>query len=201
MDKLDLKKKLQHLYRASAKEPVEIEVPALRFLMVHGVGAPGSPLYAEAIEALYAVSYTAKFMVKKGPDPLDYAVIPPEGLWWADDMSAFITGAKDDWKWTMMILQPEIVSDAIIETAISTARTKKKLPVVDRLRLEEFTEGRCAQILHVGPFSEEGPTVQRLHNFINAQSSPTGKHHEIYLSDIRRAAPEKWKTILHQPMK
>lgn len=100
----------------------------------------------------------------------------------------------------MMIMQPDFVPDNVIAASIDTVRTKKKLAAVDQLRLETFEEGRCAQILHVGPFSEEGPTVERLHTFINSRASRTGKHHEIYLSDIRRAAPEKWKTIIRQPM-
>lgn len=200
-DKIDLKKDMKALYQASAKEPAVVEVPPLRYLMVDGEGDPNTaPAYAEAVEALFSVAYTAKFMVKKGPQAIDYGVMPLEGLWWSDDLTAFRTGAKDRWKWTAMVLQPDFVSDALIGTAIDEVRNKKKLPGVERLRLDSLTEGRCAQILHVGPFSEEGPTIERLHAFITARSALRGKHHEIYLSDIRRAEPAKWKTIVRQPM-
>lgn len=200
MEKHDLKRELKHLYRVSAKAPVEVEVPAFRFLMIDGEGSPDSRQYRAAIEALFTVSYTTKFAIKKRTNPIDYAVMPLEGLWWADDMSAVTSGDKSAWKWTMMILQPDFVPDGVITESIDTVRTKKKLAAVDQLHLEKFKEGRCAQLLHVGPFSEEGPTVESLHAFITAQASLRGKHHEIYLSDIRRAAPEKWKTIIRQPM-
>ena len=200
-EKIDLKKTLKDLYQVSAKEPAVVEVPPLRYLMVDGEGDPNTAsAYAEAIEALFSVSYTAKFMVKKGPQAIDYGVMPLEGLWWSDDLSAFRTGAKDCWKWTAMILQPDFVSDEVIGAAIEEVRARKKLPGVDRLRLDRLTEGRCAQILHVGPFSDEGPTIERLHAFITGQSALRGKHHEIYLSDTRRIEPAKWKTIVRQPM-
>ncbi len=201
MEKLDLKKELKHLYQPSAKEVAQVEVPMFKFLMVDGEGDPNtSQEYAQAVEALFSVSYTAKFMVKKGAQ-LDYAVMPLEGLWWADDMSAFLSNDKACWKWTMMIMQPSFVANEIIEAAIVEVRRKKKLPAIDKLRLENFLEGRCAQVLHIGPFSEEGPTIERLHEFIDTRTGRTGKHHEIYLSDIRRAAPNKWKTIIRHPMK
>ncbi len=202
MKKIDLKKDLKHLYQPSAKEVVQVEVPMFKFLMVDGEGDPNtSQEYAQAVEALFSVSYTAKFMVKKGAQVIDYAVMPLEGLWWADDMSAFVANDKANWKWTMMIMQPSFVANEIIEAAIVEVRRKKKLPGIDKLRLENFSEGFCAQILHVGPFSEEGPTIERLHEFIDNRTSRTGKHHEIYLSDIRRADPKKWKTIIRHPMK
>lgn len=202
MTKIDLKKDLKHLYQPSAKEVVQVDVPAFKFLMVDGEGDPNtSPEYAQAVETLFSVSYTTKFMVKKGAHQIDYAVMPLEGLWWADDMSAFVANDKSKWKWTMMILQPDFVADEIIDAAIAEVKTKKKLPSIDRLRLEKFSEGLCAQILHIGPFSEEGSTIARIHEFIDTQASRTGKHHEIYLSDIRRADPKKWKTIIRQPMK
>jgi hypothetical protein len=202
MKKIDLKKDLKALYTASAKEVVQVAVPPMRFLMVDGIGDPNtSKSYAEAIEALFSVSYTAKFIVKKGPQQIDYAVMPLEGLWWADDLSAFTTGDKAKWKWTAMIMQPDFVTKAVLDTALAEVRKKKSLPGVDRLRLEELTEGRCAQVLHIGPFSEGGPTIARLHEFIETKGVRVGKHHEIYLSDIRRAEPSRWKTILRQPMK
>lgn len=202
MKKIDLRKELKHLYQPSAKEVVQVDIPTFSFLMVDGKGDPNtSHEYTEAIEALFSVSYAAKFMVKKGPQKLDYAVMPLEGLWWADNMAAFTANDKAQWKWTMMIMQPSFVEDEVIKAAIAEVRNKKTLPSVSKLRLETFSEGRCAQILHIGPFSEEGPTTQRVHEYIATRTGITGKHHEIYLSDIRRADPKKWKTIIRQPMR
>jgi len=201
MKKVDPRKELGGLYRPPKNEVVEVEVPPLRYLMIDGKGDPNtSQLYTDAVEALFSVSYAAKFMVRKGPQEIDYRVMPLEGLWWAEDMSAFTARDKSSWKWTMMILQPDFVADDVVGAAISQVRSKKDLSAVEQLRLETLTEGRCAQVLHVGPFAEEGPTIERLHDFINQRSALRGKHHEIYLSDVRRAAPEKWKTIIRQPM-
>lgn len=201
MGKVDLKKELKHLYGVSAKAPVEVTVPRLRYLMIDGKGDPNnSQSYAEAVEALFSVSYTAKFMVKKGKQGIDYAVMPLEGLWWADDLNAFAANDRAQWQWTMMILQPDFVADATLKAAMAEVQKKKELPGLKRLRLDTYTEGRCAQILHIGPFTEEGPTIERLHDFIKSKSALRGKHHEIYLSDIRRAAPAKWKTIIRQQM-
>lgn len=198
--KVDLKKELKHLYSASARQVVQVEVPALRFLMIDGEGDPNtSKQYVAAVEALFSVSYTVKFMVKRAEQAVDYAVMPLEGLWWSEDLSSFGTNDRAQWKWTMMILQPDFVSDEWIYRALDNVKRKKQLPELDALRLETFTEGSCCQILHVGPFTEEGPTIARLHDFILERSSLTGKHHEVYLSDIRRAAPNKWKTIIRQP--
>ncbi|MFO7303871.1 MAG: GyrI-like domain-containing protein [Gammaproteobacteria bacterium] len=202
MKKIDHRKELKSFYEASANRIVEVEVPALRFLMVDGQGDPStSEDYARAVEALFAVSYAAKFMIKKGPQQIDYAVMPLEGLWWADDPAAFAENRLSSWKWTMMIMQPDIVPDDIIAAAIDSVRAKKGLADVDKLRLETFTEGHCAQVLHVGPFSEEGPTIERLHAYIRGKSDLVGKHHEIYLTDVRRADPKKWKMIIRQPMR
>lgn len=202
MQKVDLKKELRHLYQASAREVVQVEVPAFRFLMVDGEGDPNtSQDYAQAVEALFSVSYTAKFMLKRAARGIDYAVMPLEGLWWADDMSAFVANDKSTWKWTMMIMQPHFVAGEVVEAAMAEVQRKKALPAVGKLRLETFAEGSCAQVLHIGPFSAEGPTIARLHGFVDARTGRKGKHHEIYLSDIRRADPAGWKTILRQPMK
>jgi hypothetical protein len=201
MSKIDYKKELKEFYRPSAKKVTEVDVPELNFLMVDGSGAPESAEYKEAIEALYSVSYTLKFMIKKGDIGIDYGVLPLEGLWWADDMSDFINDNKSNWIWTMMIMQPELVSEGLVQAAIDQVKAKKNLPAIDKLRFESFKEGKCAQTLHIGPFSEEGPTVERVHSYIaECGSSLTGKHHEIYLTDIRRAAPENWKTVIRQPM-
>lgn len=201
MGKIDYKKELKHLYQASAKKIEELDVPELSYLMIDGQGDPNtSSAYSEAVEALFSVSYTAKFMIKKGVLAIDYAVMPLEGLWWAEDMTAFTANDKSRWQWTMMIMQPEFVTDEIIAGATDTVNKKKKLPALSQLRFESFTEGRSAQIMHIGPFTEEGPTIERLHQHIQAHGKLSGKHHEIYLSDIRKAAPEKWKTIIRQPM-
>ncbi|TWT18424.1 GyrI-like domain-containing protein [Luteimonas wenzhouensis] len=200
MTKIDLRRELRHLYAASTKEVVEVRVPALRFLMVDGRGDPNTePAYAEAVEALFSVSYAAKFMLKKAGGP-DYAVMPLEGLWWVDDHAVFAADDRARWRWRMMVLQPDFVGDALLEAAIAQVRAKKALPGLDRLRLEAFTEGRCAQVLHVGPFSAEGPTIARVHDFIAGRGRLAGRHHEIYLSDVRRADPAKWRTIIRQPM-
>ncbi|MCI4430991.1 MAG: GyrI-like domain-containing protein [Burkholderiales bacterium] len=197
-----MKEELRQLYHASAKEVVQVDVPALRFLMIDGQGDPNtSAAYAQAVEALFSVSYAAKFSVKKAPQAIDYAVMPLESLWWADDMSAFAAGDKSNWKWTAMIMQPGFAADSLIDAAIADVRKKKNLPGLPKLRLEQFAEGSCAQVLHIGPFSEEGPTIRRLHDFIEARAVRSGKHHEIYLSEIRRTDPAKWKTIIRQPMK
>lgn len=201
MKKIDLRKELGTLYRPRKGAIVEVEVPPLRYLMIDGQGDPNtSQAYTDAVEALFSVSYTAKFMVKKGPQAMDYAVMPLEGLWWANDMSTFNAEDKSDWKWTLMMMQPDFVSEEVITKAIAQVREKKQLPALRHLRLETYSEGRCAQVLHMGPFSEEGPTIERLHAFIGERSGLRGKHHEIYLSDIRRAAPKNWKTIIRQPM-
>lgn len=200
MSKVDLKKELRHLYSASAKEVAVVDVPPMNFLMIDGAGDPNTaPAYQEAVEALFSVSYAAKFALKKTAG-IDYTVMPLEGLWWADDPTVFTTDDRAQWQWTMMIMQPSFVQDEVIERAIAETRKKKQLPALHRLRLESFHEGLAAQILHIGPFSEEGPTIQRLHEFIEARSGLRGKHHEIYLSDVGRADPRKWKTIIRQPI-
>lgn len=201
MEKIDLKKELKQLYQSSAKEVVQVDVPTMKYLMVDGEGDPNTAqAYSDAIEALFAVSYTVKFMIKKGPLAVDYGVMPLEGLWWADDMSKFSTGDKSNWKWTAMIMQPDFVTREMIENAIADVRKKKNPAAISIVRFEPLSEGKCAQILHVGPFSEEGPTIEKVHEFIDARGKRIGKHHEIYLSDIRKADPSKWKTIIRQPM-
>ena len=202
MEKIDYKKQLKHLYEPSTKKVEIVEVPQMNFLMVDGKGDPNtSQSFADAIEALYPVSYTLKFMVKKGKAGVDYGVLPLEALWWADDMSAFTTGNKDAWKWTLMIMQPEFITGDMVKTALAEVARKKKPVALPLVRFETFNEGKAAQIMHIGPFSEEGPTIEKVHSCIaNNGSTRIGKHHEIYLSDLRRVAPEKWKTIVRQPM-
>jgi hypothetical protein len=199
--KIDLRKELKHLYSPSAKAVAEVKVPRFTYLMIDGQGDPNTSAdYAAAVEALFSVSYTAKFMLKKGPTQQDYAVMPLEGLWWADDLGAFAANDRANWRWTMMILQPPCATRQVLRAAMAAVTKKKALSAVAQLRVESFTEGRCAQILHIGPFSAEGPTIERLHDYIRTHSARRGKHHEIYLTDIRRAAPARWKTIVRQPM-
>ncbi|WP_225442131.1 GyrI-like domain-containing protein [Shewanella sp. WPAGA9] len=200
MEKVDYKKQLKHLYLPSKKQVTTVDVPSMYYLMVDGKGEPGSEQYQQAIEALYSVAYTIKFMIKKGATAIDYGVLPLEGLWWADDMDDFINDNKHNWQWTMMSMQPELVDKKLVIEAISQVKQKKSLAAIDLVRYESFSEGQCAQILHLGPFSEEGPTVAKVHDYIeSAGFTLSGKHHEIYLSDIRRAAPENWKTVIRQP--
>jgi hypothetical protein len=202
MEKIDYKKELSVLYKASAKTPHVVDVPQMNFFMIDGQGDPNnSQDFTDAIEALYSLSYTLKFTIKKGPTAVDYGVPPLEGLWWADDMSVFASGAKDEWKWTLMIMQPEFVTPDLVDDAIEQVRAKKDPAALSKVRFKEFCEGPGAQILHVGPYSEEGPTIEKLHAFIQDSGHElTGKHHEIYLGDPRRAAPEKLRTIIRQPM-
>lgn len=201
MKKIDYKKELKHLYNSSKTKVAIVDVPAMNFLMVDGNGNPNTSIdYKNALEALFSVSYTLKFMIKKGDRQIDYGVMPLEGLWYVDDMSKFDADKKDDWKWTSMIMQPEIITKELVLQALKEVKQKKNLPALDKVRFESFKEGKAAQLMHIGPFSEEGPNIQKIHEFITSSgNSLSGKHHEIYLSDIRRAAPEKWKTIIRQP--
>ncbi len=200
MAKFDLKKELKPLYTASDKEAKVVTGWPLRYLMVNGFGDPNTnPGFAAGIEALYTASYTLKFMLKKTPG-LDWVVPPLEGLWWIQ-MADFDFERRDDWRWTLMIAQMEEVSRELLEQAVASAKKKKALPLLEKLRLERYDEGLAAQILHVGPYNAEAPTIARLHAFISEKGYHLcGKHHEIYLSDPRRTAPEKLKTILRQPV-
>ncbi len=202
MKKIDYKKKHKHLYDPSSIKVEIVEVPEMNFIMVDGEGDPNtSQSFSDAIEVLFALAYTLKFMVKRGDIGIDYGVLPLEALWWADDMSAFTAGNKDTWKWTAMIMQPEFIPRELVEKASQEVERKKRPVSLPLVRFESFKEGKAAQIMHIGPFSEEGPTIEKVHLFIGKNGSQrVGKHHEIYLSDIRRAAPEKWKTIVRQPM-
>jgi hypothetical protein len=203
MKKIDYKKDLKTLYQPSVRQIEVVDVPAMDFLMVDGEGDPNtSRPYREAVEALFTVSYTLKFMVKKGSLQIDYAVFPLEGLWWADDPSYFMTGNKDKWKWTSMIAQPEFVTIDMVSSSIGSARKKKGLAALDLVRFGSFAEGKAAQIMYVGPYAEEGPTIARVHAFIEGKGALiSGKHHEIYLGDPRRTSPDKLKTIIRQPFR
>ena len=201
METVDLKKTLHPLYHASAQVVTELDIPPMNYLMIDGAGDPNhSPAYTEAVEALFAVAYALKFKVKKSELAVDYSVMPLEGLWWSDDMATFSVANKAGWLWTMLILQPPQITAALVADAVGEVRRKKRLPALPLLRFDTFSEGRSAQILHVGPFATEAPTIETLHRYIDARGQRRGKHHEIYLSDIRRADPAKWKTIIRQPM-
>jgi hypothetical protein len=203
VQKIDFKRELKHLYRPSAKEVAVVDVPAMNFLMIDGVGDPNtSPAFQKATEALFAVSYGLKFMIKKGAQQVDYGVMPLEGLWWAEDMAQFSVEKKGDWQWTLMMMQPEFVTPDLFAEAVEQVKKKKNPAALPLMRFEAYAEGRAAQIMHIGPFSTEGPTIAKVHDFIAANGGElSGKHHEIYLSDIRKAAPEKWKTVIRQPFK
>lgn len=202
MKRVDLKKKLKHLYLPPKDKVVQVDVPTMNYFMIDGEGDPNTAQsYRDALEVLYPLSYTVKFMIKKGPRAIDYGVMPLEGLWWADDMSSFSVDDKSNWKWTLMIMQPSYIKKAMVDTAISEVKRKKNPVALSKVRFETFHEGKAAQIMHVGPFSEEGPTIEKVHNFIDeCGQKRSGKHHEIYLSDIRKADPKKWKTVIRQPM-
>ncbi|MBP6574915.1 MAG: GyrI-like domain-containing protein [Flavobacteriales bacterium] len=202
MKKLDLKKDFAVLYKATAK-PAMIKVPKLRYLMIDGQGDPNtSKAFADAITTLYGLAYTMKFMLKKGPEAIDYPVMPLEAIWWADDMIDFTQGNKAKWKWTAMIMQPPFINAKMLKAAKDDLERKKKvLPAIYDVRLEDMSEGASAHILHVGPYATEGPTIAKLHAFIEENGkSLRGKHREIYLNDARRTAPEKLRTIIRQPM-
>jgi hypothetical protein len=200
--KTHLKQELKHLYYPSAREVAIVDVPPMNFLMIDGHGDPNtSQDYADAIAALYAVAYGIKFMLKKGEPAVEYGVMPLEGLWWADDMAAFMLAQKADWHWTMMIMQPGFVAEALAMRALEEVAAKKDLGALPRLRFGSYHEGLAAQIMHVGPYAAEGPTIERLHRFIADRGyTRAGKHHEIYLSDPRRTASASLKTVLRQPM-
>lgn len=193
---IDLKK----LLAPSAAQPEIVDVPELAFLMIDGTGDPvTSEAYADAIGALYSLSYGAKFALKKAG--VEFHVMPLEGLWWSDDPEAFLLGRRADWRWTAMIMQPDAVTPEIIEKVRAEAMRKKPQPALAKVRLVRFHEGLAAQVMHIGPYSAEGPTIKRLHEFVAEQGHGLrGKHHEIYLGDPRRAAPDKLKTIVRQPI-
>jgi hypothetical protein len=201
MKKLDLRKELRHLYNPSAKDVTLVKIPTFKFLMIDGAGDPNtSKEFQDAIQALFTLSYTLKFMVKK-EKKIEYPVMALEGLWWSDDMSAFSLQQKDRWKWTVMMMQPKVVTKSMVKKAVKTVQVKKEIPAIGSVRFASFAEGLSAQIMHIGPFSAEGPTIEKVHAFVRERGYElSGKHHEIYLSDPRRVPPERLKTILRQPV-
>jgi hypothetical protein len=199
--KVDLRRELGDLYRATA-EPVLVEVPSMPFLMVDGHGDPNdSVVFSEAVDGLYAVAYGLKFRARALQDGFDFAVMPLEGLWWIPNAKVWDFDDKSGWDWTLMIAQPELVTASLVDETVAAVREKKQLPGLDRLRFERFEEGTSAQILHTGAFAAERTTLERLFAFIGASGCfPVGKHHEIYLSDPARTAPERMRTIIRHPV-
>jgi hypothetical protein len=177
-------------------------VPPFQYQMIDGQGDPNSaPAYVAAVETLYALAYALKFMVKRGPAGVDYGVMPLEGLWWGAGIDWHDTSQRAGWQWTMMIMQPEPATAELFEQTLAETRKKKPKLALDRARFERYDEGRAAQIMHIGPYAIEGPTVARLHAFIEQQGQALrGKHHEIYLGDPRKTAPEKLRTVIRQPI-
>ena len=200
MAKLDLKKEYRHLYNPSSKECSIVDVPEMQFLMVDGAGDPNTSVaYTEAVEALYAMSYTLKFISKQ--ESVDYTVMPLEGLWWTPNPAEFSMEDKSAWEWTALMVQPEHITTDLVTNAADEVRKKRDPAALDRVRLERYREGLAVQILYFGPYADEAPTIERLHRFaIDGGYQLRGKHHEIYLSDPRRTAPEKLRTVIRQPI-
>ena len=202
MAKRDFKKLLADLYGPSHKQPSLVTVPEMNFVMVDGWGDPEtSERFQDATEALYAVSFTLKFAAKGLGAEHDYVVPPLEGLWWTEDDESFDMADRGAWLWTLMIMQPEPVDEEMFIDAAAQLQESKDLPALPGLRFEPYDEGRAAQIMHIGPYDQEPETIARLHAFIADRGHELrGNHHEIYLSDPRRTAAEKLKTVLRQPV-
>lgn len=201
-EKIDFKKSLKALYAPPVGRFVQVEAPPLSYLMIDGAGDPNTAgSYKSAVEWLYSVSYPLKFMSKKELGR-DYAVMPLEGLWWALDMSTFLSREKDKWSWTMMILQPDWITPEMVDAAAAKAGGKLGARPPS-LRLETLQEGLCVQTMHVGSYDDEGPVLAQLHGEYLPQNglAESGHHHEIYIGDPRKTPPERLKTILRQPVR
>ncbi len=203
MQKLDLKKNLKTFYNAKPI-PAFIDIPTFNFLAIDGSGNPNtSKDYSNAVQTLYAIAYTLKFKVKKELQ-IDYPVMALEGLWWSADMQVFKAGIKDNWNWTMMISVPEFITAEMVSSACLEADSKKSLPALPLLHFTPFAEGFSAQLMHIGPYNAEAENINILHAYIHTGGygfdGLRQKHHEIYLSDPRKTAPERLKTIIRQPV-
>jgi hypothetical protein len=200
MEIIDFRLKYKSIYQPKVGIVEFGLIPPMKFLMIDGHGNPNtSQDYADSVSALYSIAYTLKFKIKK-TRAIDYNLLALEGLWWGDDMNLFSTETKDQWKWTMMIAQPDFIAQADITAAIDEAGRKKPNPALARIRFEVFDEGQCVQIMHIGPYAAEKPNIDLLHQAIADKGyKRSGKHHEIYLGDPRKSAPEKLKTIIRQP--
>lgn len=200
--KVDLIREMKELYKPSARKPSIVDVPGMNFLMVDGSGDPAtSKEFQEACNALYGMSYTLKFMLKK-EGRTDYKVMPLEGLWWMKGKRDFDVAKRNEWQWRAMIAQPGEITAADVKAAKAQLRETKNPAALPKVRFKSFTEGKAVQIMYVGPYSGEGPAIRMLHEFAGQNGFRlTGKHHEIYMGDPRRTAPEKLKTIIRQPVK
>ena len=178
-----------------------IDVPTMQFVKIDGKGEPAGDAYAEAVAWLYAVSYPINFCSKIDLER-DYTVPPLEGLWWAEDMSAYANNDRDSWLWTLMIMQPEWITADMFDTGLTKAQKKLGAPP-ETLRFEPFAEGLSVQIMHIGSYADEAPTIARLHREFLPDNGmvENGHHHEIYIGDPRRTAPQKLKTVLRQPVR
>ena len=211
MKKLDLRKEFKNLYQPSAKKVELVKIPRFKFIMIDGKiekgKSPGtSPAFAEATQAMYGISYTLKFTSKQDKkNPIDYPVMPLEGLWWVEDGFFDIT-KPGNWFWTLMMMQPEHVTETMFESAMKKVVEKKgDSPSLAKVRFETFEEGLCVQTMHIGPYATEPATVERMKTFMQENGLRDrvglgGKHHEIYLGDPRKSAPEKLKTVLRHPV-
>jgi hypothetical protein len=211
METLDLKKELKYLYAPSAKKAEIVQVPSLQFAMIDGAIEKGkepanSPGFTEATQALYSLAYTLKFMLKKRKiDPIDYPVMPLEGLWGVQDKMVDVA-KKDNWSYTLMILQPDVITQAVFTEGLEQVRKKKgDSSNLSNLRLAHFEEGICVQMMHLGPYATEPATIEHMRDFAlengyGDRVGPNGKHHEIYLGDPRKADPSKLKTVLRHPL-
>ena len=211
MKTLDLKKQYNSFYQPSAKKADIVQVPRLQFAMIDGAIEKGyepgnSPSFQEATQALYGISYTLKFMLKKRKtNAIDYPVMALEGLWWVED-GVFDIAVKDNWFYSLMIMQPDVVTKEIFEESRAQVRKKRgESEALSKLRLEFFEEGLCAQIMHIGPYATEPATMERMHEFMKENGYRDcvglgGKHHEIYFGDPRKADPAKLKTVLRHPI-
>lgn len=204
MSNIDFKKTLKHLYKPSAREVSIVNVEPMNYLMIDGTGNPGtSKRYQQAIEALYPLSYGIRAISKDAG--IVYTVMPLEGLWsfegQEENTEFLLTEAdKDTFVWTLMIMQPEHITQEMFETARDVVRKKKSPILLDEVRFESYHEGETVQIMHIGSYDDEGSNVKRLHDHIAENGWSIGKkHHEIYLSDPRKVAPEKMKTVIRQP--
>ncbi|KAD4059574.1 hypothetical protein GD627_00180 [Arthrobacter yangruifuii] len=203
MEKFDLKRSYPELYAPRGSDFTLVDVPIMHYLAVDGHGDPNtSPEYTQALECLYPVAYTLKFSSKDELDA-DFTVGPLEGLWRAEDPRVFTRGEKSTWDWTMLIAQPEWITPEMVDSALSSVSVKKKVPGLDQVRLLTLSEGLSAQILHLGSYDSEAPVLRRLHDSWMPERRLTfnGDHHEVYLSDPRRVAPEKLRTVLRQPVR
>jgi len=203
MAKTDFKKELKEFYSAKKDKIAVVKVPEMKFLAIDGMGDPEtSQDFQDAVAALYGVAYTAKFSMKADPPKgyFEFVVPPLEALWWMDQ-GAFDPQAKDKWQWRMLVMQPDFVTGRVVDRAVGTLKDKKPTPGLDKLRYEPLDEGLCVQTLHIGPYNEVGKTIEKLLTFADENGYRfAGKHHEIYLSDPRRAAPEKLMTIIREPV-